>query len=130
MAESVTVYAPDISPSEPASSAPRHRKRRRYTLEEYLLLEEHSPVRHTYDAGKITPVPMAKGPHNEISANIISAIKIATKLSGKRYRIFSSNQKVYLPSLDMGLYPDVLVVGEAPEYWDEGELLLVNPPGW
>ena len=70
---------------------------------------------------------MAKGPHNEIAANVIAALKNALKKTGKIYRIFSSNQKIYLPELNLGYYPDVLIVCEKPEYHDDGELLLTNP---
>lgn len=100
---------------------------RRYTLEEYLRREERAIEKHDYYDGQITRLPMAKGPHNEIAANVIAAIKTATKSLSVKYRIFSSDQKVYLPSLNFGLYPDVLVVSEVPEYWDENEVLLINP---
>lgn len=100
---------------------------RRYTLEQYLRREEKSLERHEYFDGTIIRVPMARGPHNEITANTVTAIKIAVKPLKKRYRVFSSNQKIYLPKLNFGLYPDALVVSEEPVYWDDNELLLVNP---
>lgn len=100
---------------------------RRYTLEQYLRREEKSLERHEYFDGTIIRVPMAKGPHNEITANTVTAIKIAVKPLKKRYRVFSSNQKIYLPQLNFGLYPDALVVSEKPSYWDDNQLLLVNP---
>lgn len=99
----------------------------RYSLEEYLRREERSLERHEYYDGTITRVPMARGPHNEITANTITAIKIAVKSLEKRYRVFNSNQKVYLPPLNFGLYPDALVVCEKPLYWDDNEVLLINP---
>lgn len=100
---------------------------KRYTLGEYLRLEERSEQRHEYLDGELKPVAMAKGPHNEIAANTIAALKQAIKLLPKTYRVFSSNQKVYIPEFNLGLYPDALVVSEAPRYWDEGQLLLSNP---
>jgi Uma2 family endonuclease len=100
---------------------------RRYTLGEYLRKEERSQERHEYFNGIISPLPMAKGPHNIITMNIGSALKVSLKATGKQYIVFSSDQKVYLPELNIGLYPDVLVVCEKPEYWDDEELLLTNP---
>lgn len=99
----------------------------RYSLEEYLRREEKSVERHDYYDGQIIRIPMARGPHNEIAANALTAIKIATKPLNKRYRIFSSNQKVFLPALNFGIYPDALVVCEKPLYWDDNEVLLINP---
>jgi Uma2 family endonuclease len=100
---------------------------RRYTLEEYLRREEKSLERHEYYDGKIIRVPMAKGPHNIIGANTITALNIALKSAPKKYIVFNSNQKIYLPPLNFGLYPDALVVCEKPLYWDDNEVLLINP---
>ena len=100
---------------------------RRYTLEEYLRREEKSLERHEYYDGTIIRVPMAKGPHNIIGANTITALNIALKSAPKKYIVFNSNQKIYLPPLNFGLYPDALVVCEKPLYWDDNEVLLINP---
>jgi Uma2 family endonuclease len=41
--------------------------------------------------------------------------------------IFGSDQMVYFPSLNEGVYADALTVCEKPLYWDDNELLLINP---
>jgi Uma2 family endonuclease len=114
-------------PDNPLAQIKSSRAPKLYTLGEYLRREERSSERHEYFNGIITPVPMAKGPHNIITMNVGSALKIALKATGKQYVVFGSSQKIYFPELNMGLYPDVLVVSEKPEYWDEEELLLINP---
>ncbi len=38
-----------------------------------------------------------------------------------------SQQLVYLPDLNFSLYPDVLTVADSPFYWDNNEVLLINP---
>lgn len=98
-----------------------------YTLGEYLIREEKSQERHDYLDGEIKRIPMARGPHNEIAVNITTAIKIALKNLDTTYRVFNSNQNIYLPTLNFGLYPDAVVVCEAPQYHDANELLLLNP---
>ena len=103
------------------------RRQQRYSLEVYLRREEKSPERFEYFDGNLKKLPMAKGPHNEIAVNVATAIKNAVKLAGKPFRVFGSNQKVYLPLLNFGLYPDAVVICEQPEYWDDNQLLLVNP---
>lgn len=100
---------------------------RRYTLEEYLRREEKSLERHEYYDGTIIRLPMARGTHNIIAANTITALNNALESAPKKYLVFSSNQKIYLPPLNFGLYPDALVVCEKPLYWDENEVLLINP---
>lgn len=100
---------------------------RRYTLEEYLRREERSRERNEYYDGIIVPLPMAKGPHNIITANTIVALGNALQTLDKDYTLFTNSQKVYLPALNFGLYPDALVISEKPVYWDDNEVLLINP---
>ena len=45
----------------------------------------------------------------------------------KDYFVMNSQQLVYLPELNFSLYPDVLVVCETPKYFDNNEVLLINP---
>lgn len=100
---------------------------RRYSLAEYLRREERSQERHEYLDGKIIRLPMARGPHNIINVNVASALKFALKGQPQRYFIFGSNQKIYLPRLNFGLYADALAVCEKPLYWDDNQVLLINP---
>lgn len=114
-------------PDNPLAEIKPKRAPKRYTLGEYLHREERSRERHEYFDGIITPVPMAKGTHNIITVNIGSALKVALKATGEQYVVLGNSQKVYFPEMNMGLYPDVLVVCEKPEYWDDEQLLLTNP---
>jgi Uma2 family endonuclease len=100
---------------------------RLYTLGEYLRKEERSQELHEYENGIITKLPMAKGPHNIISINVGTALKIATKNTPRKYVVMGNQQLVYLPLHNFARYPDILVVAEAPLYWENNESLLINP---
>jgi Uma2 family endonuclease len=100
---------------------------RLHTLQEYLRREERATERHEYYNGKIIKLPMARGSHNIIAGNVITQLNIEIEKLGKDFLVFTSNQKVYLPKLNFGLYPDALVVAEKPKYWDNNEVLLLNP---
>ncbi|MCU0340615.1 MAG: Uma2 family endonuclease [Spirosomaceae bacterium] len=100
---------------------------RKYTLEEYLRKEAKSEEKHEYINGQIIKMPNAKGPHNIISGNMIAEMKAALKQLPKKYIVFPSDQKVYFPSLNEGVYADTLAVCEKPLYWDDAEILLINP---
>ena len=97
------------------------------SLEEYLKREAKSVEKHEYQNGKIVRMPYARGPHNEISANMVGALKNAVKGLSKKYRVFSSDQKIYFPELNHGSYADALAIAEKPEYWQGNDLLLINP---
>jgi Uma2 family endonuclease len=105
----------------------RGKQPRRYSLEEYLRREERAKTRSEFYNGVVAKTPMATGSHNIIVANISAALVQAFMEQGKPYVVFGSKQLVHLPSLNFSLYPDVLVVAEAPLYWDDNEVLLINP---
>lgn len=117
----------DSAKANPLAELKAAKKTRHYSLEEYLQKEERANERHEYFDGIIIPKPMAKGPHNIIAMNMGTALNNAIEAAQKNYTVFGSNQKVYLPQLNIGLYPDVLVVCETPQYWDDNEVLLINP---
>ena len=100
---------------------------RRYTLEQFLEKEAKSIYKHEFIDGQIFKMPYAKGPHNIISANVVTEMSINLRRLEKNYVIFPSDQMVYFPSLDQGVYADALAVCEKPLYWDDNQLLLINP---
>ncbi len=100
---------------------------RRYTLTEYLRREERSEELHEYYDGIITKLPMARTPHNIISTNLAIELSLAFRAANKDYYVLTGQQLVYLPKLNISLYPDVVVVCETPQYFDNNEVLLINP---
>ncbi|MEN9611283.1 MAG: hypothetical protein RLZZ628_2097 [Bacteroidota bacterium] len=98
-----------------------------YSLSEYLLKEEKSVKKHEFYNGQIIQMPGSKANHNEIAMNIGSAIKFAIKPLSKIFRIFNSDQKIYIEAENIVVYPDVLVICEAPQFWNGREDLIINP---
>jgi Uma2 family endonuclease len=41
--------------------------------------------------------------------------------------VLAAKQLIYFPKLNFSVYPDVLVVCEAPQYFDDNQVLLINP---
>jgi Uma2 family endonuclease len=100
---------------------------RRYTLAQYLRREDSSTELLEYYDGIIRKLPLANGVHNEIIMNVGYCLKSRFKEKGKKHRVSGGQQKVYMPALNLGVYPDVLVITDTPKYWDENEVLLINP---
>lgn len=120
----MVAYTTKVQPAVPEEKV---KTPRWVSLAEYVRREARHVHKYEYLDGKIVRMPYAKGPHNEISMNIGTAIKNAVKALPRTYRIFSSDQKIYFPELNHGSYADALAVCEQPEYWDEHQLLLINP---
>ena len=104
-----------------------HKPIRKYTLEEYLRKEEHSVNKHEFINGEIIKMPYARYAHNVIAMNIANQMTNLTENLDKNYVILGSDQKIYFPSLDEGVYADTLAVCEKPLFWDDEDLLLINP---
>jgi Uma2 family endonuclease len=120
-------YPSDMPLAVLTSPNETYKEPRTYTLQEYLRREEDSKELHEYYNGIITKLPMARGPHNDITANITAALKFTLRQNQKTYFVRCGQQLVYLPKLNFGLYPDALVVSETPQYFDKNEVLLINP---
>jgi Uma2 family endonuclease len=79
------------------------------SVEEYLQLEERSPVRHEYIHGVLYAMSDTSERHNLISGNLLAAIH--GHLRGKPCRVYRADFKVRL-EIDHGdifYYPDVMV---------------------
>ncbi len=103
------------------------RKLKTYTLVEFLRKEAKSVDKHEFIDGHILKMPYADGTHNIISSNVLGAVGLALEDLKKNHILFSSGQKVYFPSLDEVIYADALAACEKPLYWDDEQLLLINP---
>ncbi|NHC34485.1 Uma2 family endonuclease [Scytonema millei] len=100
-------------------------KQRTYTPEEYLELEVASETRNEYRNGAIFPMTGGTPDHNDIASNLVVALKLA--LRSKPYRVFITDQRLWIGDRNLYTYPDVMVV-EKPLQFKEGRTdTLVNP---
>jgi Uma2 family endonuclease len=80
---------------------------RRLTHEEYLDMEESSPIKHEYKGGYIYAMTGTSDGHNLITGNIYIALR--NHLKGSPCRVFIADIKAQLESADTYYYPDVMV---------------------
>jgi Uma2 family endonuclease len=96
-----------------------------YTAEEYLEAEINSVDRHEFINGEIILMAGGTPDHNEITTNLVFALKLALK--GKPYRTFSSDQRLLIPQLNNYTYPDVMVVAKPIELQPGRTDTITNP---
>lgn len=116
------------------------RRKRRYTEEEYLAMEEASEFKHEFVDGQIYPwghpdmlglydvqaMSGASLPHNTIATNVLALLR--NSLRGKGCRPQNGDMRVHIPLTGTYLYPDALVVCGKPEIIKQGKIdLLTNP---
>ncbi len=98
-----------------------------YTFDEYLRREEKALEKHEFYNGQIIKVMGGTDVHSEISMNIGTAIKIATKSLLRVFRVYNSDLKIRIEASDIGVYPDALVICEQPEFWNNRRDIVTNP---
>lgn len=81
--------------------------------EEYLKQEEESTVKHEYINGRIYPMAGASDTHVTIALNVASELK--SHLRGSQCRVYLSDMKLKIQSLNRFYYPDLLVTCDSKD---------------
>jgi len=79
-----------------------------YTPEEYIDIEVNSEERHEYINGEIILMTGGTPNHNQIALNLSGALNFALKR--QPYRVFVTDQRLWIPRKRIYIYPDVMVV--------------------
>ena len=85
---------------------------RRFTIAEYVQLEERSEVRHEYHDGEILAMSGGSYAHAVIATNINRAI--GNRLAGKPCRVLDANMRIATPH--RMFYPDGTIVCGPPQF--------------
>ena len=93
------------------------------TVAEYLEVEIQTGERYQFFNGLIKKTAGGSIEHNRISRNILSALDASLDVM---YESFGSDQKIYLPKYNFYVYPDAVVVCDAPIITNKGQAIL-NP---
>ncbi len=79
----------------------------RLTVEEYLALEENSPIKHEYIDGNVFAMAGTTDSHNLIAGNLYTLIR--RHLRGSDCRVYFADLKIRLQQSNGFYYPDLLV---------------------
>jgi Uma2 family endonuclease len=96
-----------------------------YTPEAYLALEDNAQERHEYVNGEIVPMAGGMPNHNQITLNLSGTLNFALKR--QPYRVFVTDQRLWIPARRLYTYPDVMVVQGALQLQDGRKDTLINP---
>jgi Uma2 family endonuclease len=101
--------------------APRHR----YTLQQYLIVETDSRIRHEFLDGEIYAMAGGTPEHAALAAAVIGAVSQATR--DRPCRVYTSDLRVRVLDTGLATYPDVTVVRGELQRDPENEHTAVNP---
>jgi Uma2 family endonuclease len=107
--------------NEPAVSYAK----RKYTIEEYLEMENASPEKHEYYQGGIFAMSGNKFEHNIVTSNLMG--NLASKLKGKPCMPFGSDLRVHIEKNSLFTYPDISIICGKPEFLNDDKFNLLNP---
>lgn len=96
-----------------------------YTADEYLTLEVESDIRHEYRHGEIIPMTGGTPDHNKIASALNALLWFA--LRGKPYSLFITDQRLWIPAIDIYTYPDGMVIADPVELKPGRKDTVTNP---
>ncbi|PVD51421.1 Uma2 family endonuclease [Terrimonas sp.] len=99
--------------------------KQKFTVEEYLAMEETATEKHEYYRGEIFAMSGAKLPHNTISRNML--IGLGIKLNGKKCQPFGSDQRIHIEANTLFTYPDISIICGEPETFNDDDWNILNP---
>jgi Uma2 family endonuclease len=100
-------------------------EKRYYTPEEYLEIEEKAEYKSEYRDGEIIPMTGGTTNHNKITGNFYAYSKFALK--GKKYDVYISDLRLWIPRYRQHTYPDVMVIEGQPIYTGTNTTTVMNP---
>jgi Uma2 family endonuclease len=98
---------------------------KRYSVAEYLELEEKAEFKSEFVDGEIIPMAGASANHNILTAKFLARILLA--LEDLDYSVFMSDMRLWMPSHQRYTYPDVMVVAGQPMFTDQKQTAITNP---
>lgn len=103
-----------------ASSSRRH-----YTLEDYLDIEEMSPIRHEFVDGQILAMAGGTPEHAALGAAIV--VLLGSKLRGKPWRPYSADLRLRVLATGLATYADATVICGEPARDPSSPSHVTNP---
>lgn len=86
---------------------------KKYSLEEYIRIDETGEIKHEYYYGKLIPMPGESLLHNRLVFRMARLLEDLLKDDG--YEVYLESVKVKIETEDIYVYPDIVVIKEQPK---------------
>ncbi|MDJ0734245.1 MAG: Uma2 family endonuclease [Nostocaceae cyanobacterium] len=98
---------------------------RRYSLDEYRVIEEKAEGRREYRNGEIVAIPGGTLKHSRIGGNIFAFLKFL--LRDTQFEPINSDLRLWIPEYRRGVYADVMIFEGEPQLNDNRNDEVLNP---
>ena len=105
--------------------AERSHARKLYSPEEYLSREELAESRSEFDDGILVAMAGSTVDHQQITHN--SALSLDSRIRRNGCRVFPTEMKVRVESINKFYYPDSTIICGQPEFYKERKDTITNP---
>lgn len=95
-----------------------------YSYDEYLALEEESPIRHEYFDGEIYAMAGGTPDHAALSLTVLALVRVQLP---RGCRAFTSDLRVRIPATGLTTYPDGAVVCGGTQRATDDRIAVTNP---
>jgi len=92
-----------------------------------LELEEQSEGKHEFHDGFVWAMAGGATNHGIISGNIYASLAAVLRNKDGKYRPFNSDLKIYIESVNRGVYPDAMMVCGELDYYSNRKDTITNP---
>ena len=94
--------------------------RQKFSIEEYLDMENAATEKHEYYRGEIFAMSGSKVPHNTIFKNLFG--DLCARLKKKKCQPFGSDMRIHIPENTLFTYPDISIIC--------GEVITLDNDNW
>ncbi len=102
--------------------------RKKISFSDYLELEEQAEAKHEYHDGFVWAMAGGSPNHGIISGHVFSSLSAALrKKKENNCRPINGELKVYIESVNRGVYPDAMVVCGEFEFYAKRKDVITNP---
>lgn len=98
---------------------------KKITPAEYLEQENQAAEKTELIEGELFPMGGASINHNRLTSKLI--ILLSLGLDDLDFEVFASDLRVWLPSIESYVYPDVVVIQGEPIFAEDNRMELTNP---
>lgn len=98
-----------------------------YTPEEYLALEEHSDIRHEFVSGEIFDMAGSSARHNDIVQNVNFALQSTLRQRTLPCRIYTTDLRLRIKKANTYTYPDLMLICGKLEFDAGRQDVILNP---